>query len=709
MTINLQRPDLEALRGTKVTLVGHANRPIKKAAVEFPGNKDPIVGEVDAKNPTQVTFNLPPMMQDGNYRIVFSPKTDEKEGEPEVFKVRVLADEKPEVRITKPGPVIELPANSTLAVEGETTDDIGIAKMRLHMKVIVPNDPNDRPLVPQEYRNGMSFRRDSDGSYPTKIEYKDFVDLTKVKADDKDRAAFHLEEGMEIEYWLEAIDNCDVPPGPNSGFSGRNRVKITPPVTAEQQKKQNEDKQKLQQEQKQHEQKQDQNNAKEERKRPQPKPPQGDQPKQQQPQAGDKDPGQKKDAANPMQKGMGDETQPKSDEPQPMDDPKFNEQKNQVEQALNKDDPKNDMNPDMPPNPPKNGMNSDTPPMPQPKGMNPDTPPMPQPKGMNPDTPPMPQPKGMNPDTPPMPQPKGMNPDMPPMPQPKGMNPDMPPMPQPNSSGGNTGAQSNQGSSSTPQDLNNLAEKLDSDDPKEREQAREQVRKMMEQNEKNPPNPVDQQKQMQEQRDKLPDQLEKEKFDQSNKRIQQEMEKLNRERKERKKRVEDAADKAQSDDEKTREEGRKDIEKELQNPRTRDDVDKQLQNLANGANDKTREKRIDEARDLSRKNIEKMEQSGSQQPMPKKDDNQEELVKKKKDNPKTNQANQQPPPTNPQDVNDLADKLRGNATRKRTSPRATPADDGGIEEESAESRGAGKEVQGLPRQAGRRIGKTEIR
>ena len=75
------------------------------------------------------------------------------------------------------------------------------------------------PLPDVPYMNGKttSFRREKDDTWPTDLDYKGSVDLAKLK---KDAAGLDLEltPGMEIEYWLEATDNC-TEPKPNVGRS----------------------------------------------------------------------------------------------------------------------------------------------------------------------------------------------------------------------------------------------------------------------------------------------------------------------------------------------------------------------------------------------------------------------------------------------------------------------------------------------------------
>jgi hypothetical protein len=623
VTINLHQPDLEALRGTKVTLVAHANRPVKKATIEFPGYDEPIAGELDATNPLQVKFTQLSMMNEGDYRIAFWPKTDEEAGTPGVFKVRILTDQGPRVQITSPiQELTELPANGVLAVEGEATDDVGIANMTLRMRVL---SPKPEELKAKPYRDGMSFRRESDGSYPTQLQYKDFVELANLKPDGEAGANFKIEPGMEIEYWLVATDNCDVPPGPNVGISQKQRVKITKPVTEKpQQQLQQEKQQKLEQARQQHEKDQDKRNQNEQRKAPQPQPKgdpqrqqekqkqQGDQQQgddQKQQQGGNENNGQKKDG-QPM-KG---DAEPNAGNAQDgAEDPELKKQDDEIKraneaQARNNGGTQSD--PDAPPPKPNMGdpKQGPKPDMGDPKqGPKPD---MGDPKqGPKPDTG---DPKqGPKPDTG---DPKqGPKPDTG---DPKqGPKPDM----------GDQTKPPKKDPSAEAQEFNDLADKLNSDDPKEREEAREQVKRMMNQSGNGSANPDDQKQKREKLRDDL-DGVEKQKFDESMKRIQEEMQKLQQEKLEREKRVEQAAEKAKSDDPQKHAEGQKEMERELQNQSTRDEVNQKLQSLADGTKDAKQRQNLDDARTASRNNVQKQD-ANQAPPTPKKNDV-DELAKK---------------------------------------------------------------------------------
>src|SRR5439155_22903976 len=97
-----------------------------------------------------------------------------------------------------------------------------------------------------------------DKAYPTDLLYKDSVDLAKLT--DAKGQKVELKEGMVIEYWLEALDNCTETKlsdeaaeawGSEFGNVGKSQVKrlvLAAPKTAEEDKE-NLDQQKAQRQQ----------------------------------------------------------------------------------------------------------------------------------------------------------------------------------------------------------------------------------------------------------------------------------------------------------------------------------------------------------------------------------------------------------------------------------------------------------------------------
>jgi collagen type III alpha len=307
-------PIIEAMRGTKVIITAQTNRPVRLATLTLASDKSQIQGKLVENEPLKVRFELPPLTEDTKASLQFLPDTAEGQSEPREIPIRVMSDLKPVVEITSPKEEeIKLPLNIPLSVDGFATDDHGIDTMRMKFQVV---DPKVIELQAKPYREGKSFRREKDNSFPTRIDYKELVQLEKLKGEADPN--FQLREGMLLEYWIEAKDNCDVVPGPNVGQSRRQRVRLLPPEKNDQKKQDQQQKQEQQKEQqKEHEKKQDQKNEEEKRDPNQPPPKAENKPQEKQDQQDKKDnPEQKKDQ---KQDGKSDEQPKDGKQDQPKD------------------------------------------------------------------------------------------------------------------------------------------------------------------------------------------------------------------------------------------------------------------------------------------------------------------------------------------------------------------------------------------------------
>jgi hypothetical protein len=236
-------PNLQDLVGTKVDLVVHTNRTIREGQLSLPG-ETPLTGELVAGEPQSLRFTLV-LEKDSSYQIWFTSTDGERNAEPVPYSIRVTHDQPPQIELTAPGQDIRLPANGILSLEGAASDDFGVAGITLLMKL-----SNGVALQPRLYRAGKSLQL-ADGGYPQMLDYKDFVDLAKLKDD----AGVNIKlEGTQLEYWLEAKDNCDFP-GPNVAQSKHFRVVVEPPKNENQAK---EDRKEAEKKQERHEEKQDQ-------------------------------------------------------------------------------------------------------------------------------------------------------------------------------------------------------------------------------------------------------------------------------------------------------------------------------------------------------------------------------------------------------------------------------------------------------------------
>src|SRR5262249_8126416 len=113
----------------------------------------------------------------GTYTIHFTSLEGEFHSDAS-YPLEVREDKAPQVELRKPGVDVALPANELLHLEGIAKDDVGVREMALRIKV-----ENGDELAPKPYRSEKELRLPG-GGYPHVLDYKDFVDLTKLKAKD---------------------------------------------------------------------------------------------------------------------------------------------------------------------------------------------------------------------------------------------------------------------------------------------------------------------------------------------------------------------------------------------------------------------------------------------------------------------------------------------------------------------------------------------
>ncbi len=316
---------IEALRGTQVDVTVHTNRDVKDGWLQFDGANGATVthGEPLPADPQAFAVRLT-LDESSQYRICFTSAEGENFTEAQSFPLIAVPDKPPVVTLTqpveqkdKPGWVPPLQADGLLQLEGVVTDDVGVAEMGLNLRV------DNGPTLPrQEYRSPKELQLQHGGN-PTRVDYKDFVDLTKLKSTDD--PLFTVRPGMVLEYWLTAEDACDYPnPNkPNVGESKHYRVQIVepmnnPPVANQQRAQAANDKQQNDQKQDQKNQAQDQKNQDDNKQKEQSNQSGGDgksNPKND----GDKG-NDHQDAGNPQPK-PGDSSKPGMGEDKPNDKP----------------------------------------------------------------------------------------------------------------------------------------------------------------------------------------------------------------------------------------------------------------------------------------------------------------------------------------------------------------------------------------------------
>lgn len=261
-------PNVKAPRGTQVTFTARTNRKTRdgflklETGVSVPGTPDPA-------DDSALVFKFK-VTESAKYRLFFTAADGEPSPDNFQSTITAVPDLAPQVVVNNPEPEeIQLPANGLLAVDGKIGDDHGIDTVTLKLRVV---QPLERALIDVPYLNGTekSFKRKTDETFPTDLEYKGSVDLGAIK---KDAAGVDLvlTPDTVIEYWLEATDNC-TEPKPNVGRSVAKRVKILPPKMdpAEQEDlNQRKDQRKDQEQKHNNDQKQNLDNEKRDRQQPQ--------------------------------------------------------------------------------------------------------------------------------------------------------------------------------------------------------------------------------------------------------------------------------------------------------------------------------------------------------------------------------------------------------------------------------------------------------
>ncbi len=260
----LDQRKIEAVRGTKVDVTVHVNRDVKDGWLQFENAKGVSVTHGDRLPGDPQGFVLPLTLDESSsYRVCFTAEDGENFVEPQAYPLIAVPDKAPVATLTKPEEVKEKPgwvpplhANDLLELEGNATDDFGVAEMWLNLKT-----DNGPPLPRQEYRSPKEFQLPHGGN-PTAVDYKDFVDLAKVRSPAD--PTFVVRPGMVLEYWLSAKDACDFS-APNVGDSKHYRVQIVEALNND--KVQQEKRDKAQSDKNEGQQKQDEQNKKEDEKR----------------------------------------------------------------------------------------------------------------------------------------------------------------------------------------------------------------------------------------------------------------------------------------------------------------------------------------------------------------------------------------------------------------------------------------------------------
>ena len=330
-------PKLRGYPGTKVRLQVQTNREVKAGTMAIEPRGEAVEGKVFGEKNDSLRF-VKTLDRAGQYRVAFASTAGEPSGSSIPYPIEILPDNPPALTIEKPATdEITLPINGLLEVDATVADDFGIEHTTLQFGVA-----GAPKIAGKKYLGAASFRREKDGTFPTRVDYKDSVKLDQLK--DEAGKPVPLQAGQVLEFWLEAKDNCTVLPH-ELGKSKKVRVNlVAPPAKPEETKQQEQRKQERQQQDAQHQQQEKDKQANE----PRPAPPDPNQKGE----TGEKAKGENGEqpmdpSGSKAEGGMG---QPDpSMNPEPMTDPKDVQRK--AEEIQNKIDEKNHQGGEAKPNP----------------------------------------------------------------------------------------------------------------------------------------------------------------------------------------------------------------------------------------------------------------------------------------------------------------------------------------------------------------------
>lgn len=190
--------DIAALVGTKVTIHGRTNRPIKSANIDFNcDGKNEEMYRVDVNGQsTRVSFELrlgaDGKAEFGSYQLIFVSTDDRENPQPIRHTISVAPDQVPTVELVLPEKAeLDVPLNGAVTVAVRAMDpDFALRDVTLHARR--GNDAVLNAKLLDNARHRGEFR----GAY--------VIELSKLAPEKPGRPK--LAVGETIEYWAEAAD-----------------------------------------------------------------------------------------------------------------------------------------------------------------------------------------------------------------------------------------------------------------------------------------------------------------------------------------------------------------------------------------------------------------------------------------------------------------------------------------------------------------------
>jgi hypothetical protein len=204
----MSRPagDLSLLAGSVLRLTVAASTPVSEGSVHLAGLERDVALNVDPSDRRQARTDIP-IPKEGltGFSIRLLDDNGIPSRESAVYRIDIVPDRPPAIRITHPGNEDTATPAATELIAFRADDDFGVAKVLFHYVV---NHGDERVF---EFDLGGAVPRQLDRHFEWKLD------------------ALKLASGGLIEYWMEAVD-ANVVTGPGSGVTDHARIRI---VTAE--------------------------------------------------------------------------------------------------------------------------------------------------------------------------------------------------------------------------------------------------------------------------------------------------------------------------------------------------------------------------------------------------------------------------------------------------------------------------------------------
>ena len=214
-TVGRSLGDLSILSGSRlilkvttnnpIQLDGTNDKPLNAVHLVNPEGVPPVKLTIDPNDPRQLTADVPMPPKTSGFSIWLNDTNGLKSRDPAVYRVDLVPDKDPTVRINYPERKEELVTRiATLEIGFDAADDFGLANLYLKYKI---DDCPDQSIPLDIHKPGQPLPRSLHKRYAWAISKLTPRSTTQPTL-----------EGSNIEYWLEAEDNNNVT-GPGHGQS----------------------------------------------------------------------------------------------------------------------------------------------------------------------------------------------------------------------------------------------------------------------------------------------------------------------------------------------------------------------------------------------------------------------------------------------------------------------------------------------------------